>query len=89
MIARVDGFCLGGGLELAMACDLIVASRAARFGQPEAVLGVIAGWGGTWRLPRHVGLCVGQGDVLHRQGDRGGRGSAASAWPTLQASRPK
>ena len=39
-----------------MACDLIVASRAARFGQPEAVLGVIAGWGGTWRLPRRVGI---------------------------------
>jgi enoyl-CoA hydratase len=56
VIARVEGFCLGGGLELAMACDLIVASRAARFGQPEAVLGVIAGWGGTWRLPRRVGI---------------------------------
>jgi len=55
-IARVEGFCLGGGLELAMACDLIVASKAARFGQPEAALGVIAGWGGTWRLPRRVGI---------------------------------
>ncbi len=55
VIARVHGFCLGGGLELAMACDLIVASQTARFGQPEAVLGVIAGWGGTWRLPRRVG----------------------------------
>ena len=56
VIARVEGFCLGGGLELAMACDLIVASKTARFGQPEAVLGVIAGWGGTWRLPRRVGI---------------------------------
>lgn len=56
VIARVEGFCLGGGLELAMACDLIVASKTARFGQPEAVLGVIAGWGGTWRLPRCVGI---------------------------------
>jgi enoyl-CoA hydratase len=56
VIARVEGFCLGGGLELALACDLIVASHAARFGQPEAVLGVIAGWGGTWRLPRRVGI---------------------------------
>jgi enoyl-CoA hydratase len=56
VIARVEGFCLGGGLELAMACDLIVAARAARFGQPEAALGVIAGWGGTWRLPRRVGV---------------------------------
>ena len=56
VIARVEGFCLGGGLELAMACDLIVASKTARFGQPEAVLGVIAGWGGTWRLPHRVGI---------------------------------
>jgi enoyl-CoA hydratase len=56
VIARVEGFCLGGGLELAMACDLIVASNTARFGQPEAALGVIAGWGGTWRLPRRVGI---------------------------------
>ncbi len=55
VIAQVEGFCLGGGLELAMACDLLVASSAARFGQPEAVLGVIPGWGGTWRLPRRVG----------------------------------
>lgn len=56
VIARVEGFCLGGGLELAMACDLIAASKTARFGQPEAVLGVIAGWGGTWRLPQRVGI---------------------------------
>jgi enoyl-CoA hydratase len=55
-IARVEGFCLGGGLELAMACDLIIAASSARFGQPEARLGVIAGWGGTWRLPRRVGI---------------------------------
>jgi len=56
VIARVEGFCLGGGLELALACDLMVATKAARFGQPEAVLGVSAGWGGTWRLPRRVGI---------------------------------
>jgi len=56
VIACVEGFCLGGGLELAMACDLIVASNTARFGQPEAALGVIAGWGGAWRLPRRVGI---------------------------------
>lgn len=54
-IAQVAGFCLGGGLELAMACDLIVADHSASFGQPEAVLGVVAGWGGTWRLPQRVG----------------------------------
>jgi enoyl-CoA hydratase len=56
VIAKVEGFCLGGGLELAMACDLIVAANEARFGQPEAKLGLIAGWGGTYRLPRRVGV---------------------------------
>ncbi len=54
-VARVDGYALGGGLELAMACDLIVASDGARFGQPEAKLGFVAGWGGTHRLPRRIG----------------------------------
>jgi enoyl-CoA hydratase len=54
-IARVEGYALGGGLELAMACDLIVASARARLGQPEAKLGFVAGWGGTYRLPRRVG----------------------------------
>lgn len=56
VLARVEGYALGGGLELAMACDLIVASERARLGQPEAKLGFIAGWGGCWRLPRRVGL---------------------------------
>lgn len=55
-VARVDGYTLGGGLELAMACDLIVASDGAHFGQPEAGLGFVAGWGGTHRLPRRVGV---------------------------------
>jgi enoyl-CoA hydratase len=55
VIALVEGFCLGGGLELAMACDLIVASRNARLGQPEANLGLVAGWGGCFRLPRRIG----------------------------------
>jgi len=56
VLARVEGYALGGGLELAMACDLIVAVDSARFGQPEAKLGFIAGWGGCRRLPRRVGL---------------------------------
>lgn len=55
-VACIEGYALGGGLELAMACDLIVASDGAHFGQPEAGLGFVAGWGGTHRLPRRVGV---------------------------------
>jgi len=56
VLAMINGFCLGGGCELAASCDLRIASDKARFGQPEINLGLIPGGGGTQRLPRLIGL---------------------------------
>ncbi|MEO7112889.1 MAG: enoyl-CoA hydratase-related protein [Polyangiaceae bacterium] len=72
VIAAVNGFALGGGCELALACDFIFASDKAKFGQPEVKLGVIPGFGGTQRLARRVGigkareLCY-TGDIINAE----------------------
>ena len=66
-VAAIHGFCLGGGLELAMCCDIRVAAEDAQLGQPEIKLGLIPGGGGTQRLPRLVGL--GRALLLNMTGD--------------------
>jgi len=56
VVAAVQGLCLAGGIELALACDVVFAARGARFGDQHAQFGLVPGWGGTQRLPRAVGL---------------------------------
>lgn len=67
MIAAVNGYALGGGLELAIACDLRIASENAVFSCPEVGLGLIPGWGGTQRLPRLIGQARAAGIILTGQ----------------------
>jgi enoyl-CoA hydratase len=55
VVAAINGYALGGGCELALACDIRLASTAAQLGQPEVRLGILPGWGATFRLPRVVG----------------------------------
>lgn len=74
VIAAINGFALGGGLELALSCDIRVASSSAQVGQPEILLGIIPGWGGTQRLPRLVG--PGAAKLLCMTGERIGADEA-------------
>jgi enoyl-CoA hydratase len=91
VVAAVNGFALGGGAEIALACDFIYASEQARFGQPEVTLGLIPGWGGTQRLARLVGkarakeLCM-TGELLSAE-EALRMGLVNRVWPAAELMR--
>src|SRR5687768_12215482 len=86
VVAAIHGYCLGGGLELAMACDVRVAAEDAQLGQPEIKLGLIPGGGGTQRLPRLVGH--GRALMLNLTGDPIS-GTQAYEWGLVEKAVPR
>jgi enoyl-CoA hydratase/carnithine racemase len=86
VIAALHGFCLGGGLELAMACDIRVAADDAQIGQPEIKLGLLPGGGGTQRLPRLVG--PGRALLMNMTGDPIS-GTQAYEWGLVERAVPR
>ncbi len=64
IVAAINGYALGGGMELALACDMRIASEKALFGQPETTIGLLPGWGATYRLPKIVGLGIAKELIL-------------------------